>query len=154
MSTISGIGGLSGGYMPAPQVAGAANTAAGQSVTPLASNQQSTSVNALTQSNLAVISNNELLGAVLLLLMLEYMQSKDDDEKKGLLGLMGLIASQQQNTFGSLYFSSSSIAINMDSLQTQSNSMLGGIAAYNGSTASMQQAPIVDPGAGGLNVVA
>ncbi len=154
MSTISGLGGFSGGYMPAQQVSGAANTSASQSVSPLASSQQSTSVNALTQNNLAVISNNELLGAVLLMLMLEYMQSKDDDEKKGLLGLMGLIAGQQQNASGSLYFSSSSIAVNMDSLQMQSNSMQTGIAAYNGSTASMQQAPFVDPGAGGLNVVA
>jgi hypothetical protein len=101
-----------------------------------------------------VMSNNELLGAVLLLLTMEYLKSEDPEEKKGLLALIATLAQQSTaaQSAGSFAYSSSSLSI--ESLQYQAVSTQIGAGTYAGDTAALQQEAPVDPGAAGLDVVA
>jgi hypothetical protein len=117
----------------------------------------STSLTATSESLVAAVgaasSNDELLGAVLLMLILEYLKTENQQEKEGLLALAGLLARQQQQAGNDLFlYSSSSLSIEFTQTELVSTDLA--ISAYAGGTATSQQAPGVDPGAGGLDVMA
>lgn len=169
MSAIASISGLySGGAWPqvygatgADQAiaAGAAQTGVAVSASQSLASLSSTSITATSESLIATLTpsanNNELLGAVLLMLIMEYLKTDDKDEKQGIMGLIGaLLQQQQQQAAGAetLMYSSTSFTYEATQIQMMSSEMA--LAAYSGASASLQQAPGIDAGAAGLNVLA
>lgn len=176
MDGISGVGAVgSGGMMApiygtgpaysaaaaqAPALQGMNGMAAGngigasQSVESLSSTTISAQVESFIATYGPVVANNELLGAVLLMLIMEYLKAENEKDRKDLLSLISTLAQQQQqggNSGGVMMYSSSSLTI--ESTQYQAASMQMAIGAYDGSAATLQQAPTVDAGAGSINVM-
>jgi hypothetical protein len=146
------------GQLPAQDSVAAAaggSMSASQSLTSLSS----TSINASSESLIATMTpsanNNELLGAVLLMLIMEYMKTDDKQQKQDLMGLATLLLQQQQQQSAgaqTIMYNSSSLSIESTQIQVASSEMA--ISAYSGAAATLQQAPNIDAGAAGLNVVA
>ncbi|MBI4578383.1 MAG: hypothetical protein HY718_01680 [Planctomycetes bacterium] len=167
MSAISGIGPVSGGIVPPEnhQPAGAAvdttpaNTSAAGSLAQSSSilSLSTTSINASSESlmiaNTSALAGNDAVGAALLLLVLQYLQTSDPTEKQNLLSIILAIAGAQQQQTGetsTLMYSSSSLSIETTQMTYVTSDAL---SAYSGATAN-QQAPQIDPGAAGLDMVA
>ena len=138
----------------APGMEAGAALAASQSALSASSISMTAATQSLVATSGAAPSSNELLGAVMLMLILEYLKTDDEQEKTGLLALISMLAQQQQQGAGgsTLMYSSSYLSIESTQLQFASTDMA--VSAYTGATATLQQAPGVDPGAGGLDVVA
>ncbi len=170
MPGVSSISGIPGGTMPVqanptrnvggapatatPGEAAAGSVSASQSLGSLSSTSTSTSVQSLVGTDAPVLADEDLLGLVLLLLTLEYLQGEDDEEKQGLLALM-LLLSQQQGGSRDVSLTYASSLLSVESTGIQAMSTEGAVSAYSGGTANPQQAPAVDPGAGGgIDVVA
>ena len=112
----------------------------------------SANVESFMQTYGPVMSNNDIMGAVLLMLITEYMKSDDKDQKKGLLGLMMAMMQSQSSGQSSFAYNSSSLSIQTSQFQP------GGVdlasTGYAGSPVDTTSTPAADPAAGGLNVVA
>lgn len=171
MSAIASIGGLYAGAAW-PQVYGATGAgdvastgaAAAQAGVAVSASQSlaslsATSISATSESLIATLTpsanNNELLGAVLLMLIMEYLKTDDKQEKQGIMGLVSaLLQQQQQQSAGAETLMYSSTSYSYESVQMQMMSTDMALAAYSGASATLQQAPSIDAGAAGLNVLA
>lgn len=133
-------------------VAGATASAA-QSVFSRSSTSTAANVESFIATYGPIVSSNEMLGALLLMLIMQYIKTGNDREKQDLLGLISVLARQQQGAgSGSTFvYQSSSLSIESTHIQAAASEVSAG--AYTGATATLQQAPATDPGSAGLDVI-